>query len=249
MPPSELYHQAIEKGKAAVADLDKFREDPSTPTSLEPAYDIEHDTLRRFKPGMMEKVLAHYGIAFSHVEYIEAVPRANTHRDAIYINWFDPTNGVVIANLNNKDKDKAAPEDKTFPSEILWRSWVKVAKKNSVPLSKLRVVVRYFIINEASKAVIKDTWAYSDFTRDEKFHRELTDTDPGFFAVLGSINGYSTMRMLRDHRQAVGFRTVERVLLLKTEDGEIPKDEQAPTFMMLLSSPRAMEAGEGTPQQ
>ena len=27
MPPSELYHQAIEKGKAAVADLDKLRED------------------------------------------------------------------------------------------------------------------------------------------------------------------------------------------------------------------------------
>ena len=159
------------------------------------------------------------------------------------------TNGVVIANLNNKDRDKAAPEDKTFPSEILWRSWVKVAKKNSVPLSKLRVFVRYFIINKASKAVIKDTWAYSDFTRDEKFHRELTDTDPGFFAVLGSINGYSTMRMLRDHRQAVGFRTVERVLLLKTEDREIPEDDQAPTFMMLLSSPRAMEAGEGTPQQ
>ena len=82
---------------------------------------------------------------------------------------------------------------KIFPSEILWRSWVKVAKKNSVPLSQLRVVVRYFIINEASKAVIKDTWAYSDFTRDEKSHRELTDTDPGFFAVLGSINDYSNI--------------------------------------------------------
>ena len=119
MPPSELYHQAIEKGKAAVADLDQFREDPSTPTSLEPAYDIEHDTLRRSKPKIMEKVLAHYGIAFSHVEYVEAVPRANTKRDAIYLNWFDPTNGVVIANLNDKDRDKAAPEDKIFPSEIL----------------------------------------------------------------------------------------------------------------------------------
>lgn len=156
---------------------------------------------------------------------------------------------MVIAKLNDKDKDKAAPEDKIFPSEILWRSWVKVAKKNSVPLSKLRVITRYFIIIEASKAVIKDTWAYSDFTRDEKFHRELTDTDPGFFAVLGSINGYSTIRMLRDHRQAIGFRTVERVLLLKTQDGEIPKNGQAPTFIILLSSPRAMEAGEGTLQQ
>lgn len=74
MPPSELYHQNIEKGKAAVADLDKFREDSSTPTSLEPAYDIENDTLRRFNPGVMEKVLAHHGIAFSHVESVEAVP-------------------------------------------------------------------------------------------------------------------------------------------------------------------------------
>ena len=97
--------------------------------------------------------------------------------------------------------------------------------------------------------MVKDTWAYSDFTRDEELHRELTDTDPGFFAVLGSINGYSTMRMLRDHRQAVGFRTVERVLLLKTDDRKIPEEGKAPTFMMLLSSPRAMEAGEETPQQ
>lgn len=54
-------------------------------------------------------------------------------------------------------------------------------------------MIRYFI-NEVSKAVIKDAWETSSFTCDEEFHRELTDTDPGFFAVLGSINGNGTRR-------------------------------------------------------
>lgn len=122
---------------------------------------------------------------------------------------FDPTNGIVIANFDNKENDETAAEDKIFPSEMLWRSWIRAAGKNTIPLSTIRVVVRTFIVNEASQAVIKDTWAYSDSTRDEEIHRELTDTDPGIFAILGCVNDYGTMRILRDHYQAVDFRTVE----------------------------------------
>ena len=55
--------------------------------------------------------------------------------------------------------------------------------------------------------------------------------------VLASRTFYANlrMRMLLDHRQALSFRTVERVVLLKQKQGTNP------TFMILLSSPRDVE--------
>ena len=111
----------------------------------------------------------------------------------------------MIANLNDKSNDVSAEEDKMFPSEILWQSWCRVANRNSVSVSNLRAIVRYFIASEASQRVIKDVLDHLLSSRDVEDHLGYTELDDGFFAILGSVNGASSMRMLLDHREIQSF--------------------------------------------
>ena len=168
---------------------------------LEHTYRLEEDELRRNTPTEVKDALARFGIGFGYVEFVSAVPKVLEKEEPIYTNWFDPNNGVVIANLNDKSNDVNAEEDKMSPSEILWQSWCRVANRNSVPVSNLRAIVRYFIANEASQRVIKDVLNHSFSSRDVEDHLGYTELDDGFFAILGSVNGASSMRMLLDHRE------------------------------------------------
>jgi len=59
-------------------------------------------------------------------------------RDPIYLNWFDPRNGVVIANMNDKRNDMSPDDERLFPSEIIWQSWCRVPHRQSIPVSNLR---------------------------------------------------------------------------------------------------------------
>ena len=129
--------------------------------SLEHTYRLEGDEFRRNTPKEVKDALAKFGIRFGHVEFVSAVPTILEKEEPIYTIWFDPKNGIVIANLNDKTKDFSAEEDKMIPSEILWQSWCRVASRNSVPFSNLRAIVQYFVANKASQRVIKDVLNHS----------------------------------------------------------------------------------------
>ena len=88
----------------------------------------------------------------------------------------------------------------------------------SIPVSNLRVIVRLVVVNEASKRVIKETLLHSTNTREEKTHIEYTDIDQGLYTLLGSTNHASSTRMLIDHKGALEFRTVERVVIVAERD-------------------------------
>ena len=49
----------------------------------------------------------------------------------------------------------------------------------------------------------------------EDNHKEYTDVDDGFYALLGSVLGKSTMHMLLDHKSEIGYGLVDRVILLE----------------------------------
>ena len=95
-------------------------------------------------------------------------------------------------------------------------------------------IVRLVVVN---KRVIGETLLHSSWTKEERTHFEYTDADEGFYALLGSIDGACSMRMLIDRKESFGFRTVERVVILRAEGDVIP----SPTFMILLSSKRIVE--------
>lgn len=74
---------------------------------------------------------------------------------------------------------------------------------------------------------------------DSKGYREYTKYHSGFFALLGSVNGASTMRMLLDHEEEIGFRIVDKVVVFaENEVEQIEEFGKLRSFMIVLSDPR-----------
>ena len=181
MLSSTKYLAACDKGRSLVDKLNSSEATNPAFPSLDSSYLLEENKLRRHVPQEMTDALAQFGI----VEYVEAVPVVMKGADPIYLNWFDARNGVVIANMNDKPKDKAPDDERLFPSEIIWQSWCRVAHRQSIPVSNLRVIVRLVVVNDASRRVIKETLLHSSCTREESTHFEYTDGVPGLLCVAG----------------------------------------------------------------
>ena len=69
------------------------------------------------------------------------------------------------------------------------------------------------------------------------FYREYTECDAGYYAILGSPNGASSMRMLHDHKAAIGYPTIERIIVLGDHKVTL-KTPESRSFVILLSSYR-----------
>ena len=122
----------------------------------------------------------------------------------------DGRTGVLVCNENYKDRDENPDEQKLYPSEILWQSWTMAAIDQGSLASDLRAIVRLRIVNDEAKRIIWYAGQTSSWTREgPDNYREYTELDDGFFAILWSPNWASTLRMLLDHKQDVGWRTVD----------------------------------------
>ncbi|KAI9849461.1 MAG: hypothetical protein M1837_004081 [Sclerophora amabilis] len=129
--------------------------------------------------------------------------------DAVYSNQFNGKDGAIL----NSDKN---PEGQRLrPSEVTWQSFLLAAERDQVQASSLRVIVRNFVINRMTRLAIWQS-ARESTSVDEEVpdlgKRVYSARDDGFYAMLGSVNGASTMRMLLDHKQEIGYRTVDRVV-------------------------------------
>ena len=126
------------------------------------------------------------------------------------------------------------------PSEVGWQSFLMATRKEIVSPRKLRAIIQYFIVNKPTKSVIFEVLRNSTVTRSgPNGYREYSELDNGFFALLGSLLGTSTMRMLLDHKAQIGYKTIEKVVLL--EDSEsLPEDGllKSRTMMLILSDER-----------
>ena len=161
--------------------------------------------------------------------------------NAAYSNQFDAKSGVIVCSENFKSGDSNPPERKLWPLEVLWQSWVEAARVQNSRTSNLKAVVRWNVVNDDTKAVIWSAAKLSTSTREnlEDHSREYTNSDDGYFAILGSINGASTMRMLIDHKADIKYRTVEKVFVLGNDALTMAEPENR-TFVLLLSPPRSL---------
>ena len=110
--------------------------------------------------------------------------------------------------------------------------------------SGLKAIVRFYVVNETTKAIMWKAMQSSTSTKEgPNFYREYTEIDDGHYTILGSPNGASTMRMLNDHKAAIGNRTVERVIVLgdKTVSLEEP---QSRSFLLILTSMTTVRLSE-----
>jgi hypothetical protein len=104
--------------------------------------------------------------------------------------------------------------------------------------SNLQAIVWFVVVNESTKSVIWNAAKRLTCTREDLYdHREYTKWDHGYHAILGTMNGASTMRMLLDRKAQTGYRTVERVVVLGDKQLKLDKPENS-SFVLLLSSRR-----------
>ncbi|KAL8967825.1 MAG: hypothetical protein Q9197_005212 [Variospora fuerteventurae] len=203
---------------------------------IEEFYTIESDSLR---DGVGESITTSLalcsGISASNLFFIDV-----SYRDGStpYINWADTVNGVIICNENFADKDPNPPEKRLWPSEILWQIWERTAVRQQSTTSTLRAIARSTIINESTQNIIWQSTQSSTSSREgEKGYVEYTSKDEAYYAILGSPNGGSTMRMLLDHKSEHGFRTVDKIVII-SKDRMTPANPESRTLIILLSGIR-----------
>lgn len=82
---------------------------------------------------------------------------------------------------------------------------MSAAEKENEDLSNLRLIVRDSVLNRATQMMLWHSVRWSGFSKsDAKGYREYTKYHSSFFALLGSIDGASTMEMLIDHKAEIG---------------------------------------------
>ena len=248
-PPlaSNEYLAACTSGRELYIRLDllSLHRAPSPP-DFEEFYSVNEDVVRLNAEENVRGTLASTGISVSNLQFVEVYSKKKKSREAnpAYMNYFDGRNGVIAAAANFKDWDTTATDQRPWPSEVMWYSWVRVARQQGADVSGLRAFVRYFVTNKSTQRVIWEAFKHSSHTREgpERGRVEYTPQDQGFYALLGSVNGKSSMRMLLDHKGHIGYRTVEKVILVGDSDDKEQKlklDEPEPrTFIILLSEKR-----------
>ncbi|KAI9700645.1 MAG: hypothetical protein M1836_002014 [Candelina mexicana] len=120
------------------------------------------------------------------------------------------SNGVLVCADNYKARDKNEPWDQLWPSDVLWKTWSLGSGKPS----DLEVICRFGVDHSGTKELI---WRVARQLRctasGPEHHVEYTKKDIGYYILLGTQNGASTMRMLLNNKDELGFRTVDRVVI------------------------------------
>ena len=117
--------------------------------------------------------------------------------------------------------------------------------------SSLRCVVLYHILNENTQDVIFEGTRVSTSTLDKlDGHKEYTETDDGFYALLGSILGNYVVNMLLDHKAEIEYKYVDRIVLFGKKNMAVGREwESARSVMILLSEPRSRKRAATAPPE
>ena len=122
-----------------------------------------------------------------------------TEYDGIY----SPRNGIVAA--YHTHKYGAEP---LFWSDVAFALWVGIVTMVSGNAKNLRYIARGWIGNDFTVSIM-DTAIAGD-------HRRLAVFKPGdeaFLALLGTPNGVGGVYLLMQHKQALGLKTISRVVM------------------------------------
>lgn len=240
MNASDEYEAVIEKGRRLCNDLKFFvlLDSLIRRQRMKALYQVDSEPLRRNIENEIPGALTTCETSISNLNYVEVRSFKLKIDDVVYCNHLNGGNDVLVCSENIKSRDENALDEKLWPSEILWQSWIMVANARGSQPSDLHVIVRFMIVNESTKRVIWKAAQLSTSTRQGLHHyTEYTERDQGYHAFFRSVNGASSILMLLDHKAAIGYRTVERVVILGNEDLTLTKSK-ARSVVLLHSSRR-----------
>ena len=235
----EAYERAIGKGRILYQALNTYLWTESPRLELRERYSLETGSLRRVPKDLKEQLNTSDtdGTSLTFVDVRRKGSSQNSN--AIYSNWFNGKDGVIVCHENNRRRDSDPPC--MWPSEVIWQSFVMVADEEQTSPSDLRCIVRHSVENHCTRMVI---WQAARENANSPMHdngyREYLPLDEGFFALLGSVNGASTMRMLLDHKVDLGHKTIQKIVVFGCLNGAAEVDDFAKhrSFMLVLSNKR-----------
>lgn len=147
---SDLYIQACESGRVLFQQLNKLSSHiapTSKITTFRDEYLIDSALVRSNVQRSVHFNLAGAGISARNLRYVDVSSKGGRRKgkEKAYINYINGRNGVVLTTEMFKDKDKNSPDKKLWASEVIWQSWLHLAKiegrSASLP-SKNRPILR-----------------------------------------------------------------------------------------------------------
>ncbi|OWY41765.1 hypothetical protein AA0118_g3464 [Alternaria tenuissima] len=234
--PLEVYESAITNEKRPCRQLASFEAQPPLSASLESCgYGIVSRRLHSNAENALRSMLLSCGILINNPKFVEVRSEGvSEDDDAACVNWFDPDHGLIICSENYKSRDRHTGAKMVWPSDVLWQTWKSTALEAGKWASDLRAIVLPAIINEELKIAIWQASKNSSSSRVEDHNQiEYTCLDNGFYAILGTPNGASTMRMLRDHKKELGHRIVEKIVVFGKENLKMETPETRSVAIIL----------------
>jgi len=149
------------------------------------------------------------------IHEVPPVPPGKGIRNTVFKNAFNRQQGILVAMGNFK-----AEAEKTPWSEVVFAKWYESTYHRGDP-TNLNYIVRHnienvntiFVINEAHKK------AGTPIAETIKLWRE--GFGEAFYALMGTVNGKGVPRMLKDHNQKLGRKTIEAIYTAKSADGQV----------------------------
>lgn len=146
-----------------------------------------------------------------------------------YSNYFNPAEGSILCWYNDKRDDTNAPENQLQWSEAIFEVYQMLATRRQQSVKNIRTIWRHWIVNEDTNAIITEARRGDGQEVEHAGYTEFRAGTSGFYALLGSPNGSGIVRMLTEHAQAFGRKTIEGVRVLN------PQISSPPTLYFVLS--------------
>ena len=148
---SDLYIETCHSGRALFEQLDKLSShiaSESKITTFREEYLIDSALVRSNVQDTVHFALAAAGISAGNLQYVEVTSKRGRRKgqETAYINYMDGHNGG-----NVKIKDQNSPDKGLWASEVIWQSWLHLAKIEYRAASCLRTVDQYLVTNAKTK--------------------------------------------------------------------------------------------------
>ncbi|KAL8906148.1 MAG: hypothetical protein Q9171_006391 [Xanthocarpia ochracea] len=120
-----------------------------------------------------------------------------------YNNLYSPRNGLVAAYSTQRVKN-----DQVHWSDVTFALWERLTSIVGTRVKDLHYIARTGIYNKFTVSIMEDAVPQG------KNIAIFEPGDPAFLALLGTPNGVGAVYLLMQHKQALGFKTISRVVVV-----------------------------------
>ena len=154
--PDKLYAESIEKGRRIQRKFGTIQvavHKPS-PGQLREMYQVKTGVMGAIPS--LHKTLLDSNCNTKGFVYVDVQNKCDkAWSRAFYSNHFHGNDGVIVAAENFKELDKNVSGKTLFPSEVLWQSYLIATEETGASPAKLKLVIRYCVVKEATLSIIR----------------------------------------------------------------------------------------------